>query len=138
MKTYKDYLIDFDTIKVGDSFYSLQDDRMETISLIRENKDGEIALEISTRKYSWIISYLKLNNGKMFFSEKPDFFKEKKEVKRWRWYYEFVDNGLDMSGTSKHLTNEEVLIYFKENFNKNQITGYGIIPCTEKTGVVYE
>ena len=133
MKTYKDYLIDFDKLKIGTKLWS---SIRGNCRVIRTCNNRECPIEVafdddSTNTYTKDGKEFKSDKFASLFKEKPDFFKEKKEVKRWKWYYEddYYKNG-----------NSTDLAYTEEEFFKNflGLIKYEKIDCTEKTEVTYE
>ena len=134
MKTYKDYLIDFDKLKVGDKLWSTN---LGEVIITHLDLNNEMPIDVKNIYNGRFDSYTK--EGTLYvddkiptlFKEKPDFFKERKEVKRWKWYYQ-ISNDLDGGVTGNKYTEEEF-----ENISHNYCL-YEKIDCTETTEVVYE
>lgn len=141
MKTYKDYLIDFDKLKVGDEVWS---------QLFGYGEIGEIRNK-SIKGYPIIVYFdereeqLFTNNGFLntshvtptLFKEKPDFFKERKEVKRWRWYWEHNNKSM-FGGMSQIRETEKEFLESYKIANGVVPFKYEKIDCTEIMDVVYE
>ena len=143
MKTYKDYLIDFETLKVGDKVYSIiygHGDVIEIKSSCSETSYPVVVKFGVTNKY-----YTKkgmhhvLDLHIQLFKEKPDFFKEKKEVKKWKWYYNVINPfGCKIENFSGHKTESEFKDDLNNAYTKDNILKYEKIDCTEITEMDYE
>ena len=132
MKTFKDYLIDFDSLNIGDKFYDSLFNEIVKTKMVHYNA-------IVTTKND--IIHKEQFKGMRFFEEKPDFFKEKKEVKKYKWYYELelvgVVSTLDGTTTTSK-TEDEFIKWFKEQYPNSILMNYEKIDCTEIVVVVYE
>lgn len=143
MKTFKDYLIDFDTLKVGDRLWSIPDGEC-IVTYIQEDSNYNYRIKTTSRNIGeGDASYTKHgercigNKAPSLFKEKPDFFKEKKEVKKWKWYFEVITaTGVEFSDVSSAFTEEEVKKYIELHYAT--INKLEKIDCTEITEIVYE
>lgn len=144
MKTYKDYLIDFDALKVGQKLWSQRLGHCEIVSL---NWDIDFPIKaVPIRDHYGYATYTKCGFERKddlapsLFKEKPDFFKERKEVKKWKWFYTYKENYRSAGVienyyvTSFEYTEDEFL---KRNHDVDMCK-YEKIDCTEIIEVIYE
>lgn len=137
MKTYKDYLIDFDTLKIGDKLFKPNWDFCEVTNIDKKSQTFYVWKEEIGATWCYRNGLILGYENKPInyvFKEKPDFFKERKEVKKWKWYYHNAGN--DYESISNSLTEKELLSFFEEFQIETQ--KYEKIDCTEITEVVYE
>jgi len=145
MKTYKDYLIDFDSLKVGEKAWSIELGDCEVVLI---SSYGVYPVEVASlknkdRRHKYTKDGFRCCTDffPSLFKEKPDFFKEKKEVKKYKWYYELelvgVVSTLDGTTTTSK-TEDEFIKWFKEQYPNSILMNYEKIDCTEIVVVVYE
>ena len=138
MKTYKDYLIDFDKLKIGTKLWS---SIRGNCRVIRTCNIRECPIEVafdddSTNTYTKDGKEFKSDEFASLFKEKPDFFKEKKEVKTYTWYC-LAQNGHQFLEYDMPEHELPALIKKFEGFS-NKLIKWEKIDCTEKTEVIYE
>ena len=131
MKTYKDYLSDFDKLKIGTKLWS---SIRGNCRVIRTCNNRECPIEVafdddSTNTYTKDGKEFKSDKFASLFKEKPDFFKEKKEVKLYTFY---ISDGEQSWLTHVKISEEEAKGRFESYYK------YEKIDCTEKVEVVYE
>ena len=135
MKTYKDYLIDFDKLKIGTKLWS---SIRGNCRVIRTCNIRECPIEVafdddSTNTYTKDGKEFKSDKFASLFKEKPDFFKEKKEVKKWIWFYEYLDcYGVTQRDLTDLMTEKDFLEFY------GKVDKHEKIDCTEVVEVVYE
>ena len=135
MKTYKDYLIDFDSLKVGTKLWS---SKYGNCIVIHICNISEYTIEVAfddypTNTYTKDGKEFKSDKFASLFKEKPDFFKEKKEVKKWIWFYEYLDcYGVTQRDLTDLMTEKDFLEFY------GKVDKHEKIDCTEKTEVTYE
>jgi hypothetical protein len=132
MKTYKDYLIDFETLKVGDKVYSLSNGYGKVVYIKgRYVNTYPICVSFNEGRYDYTEKGKRnlIDINPEIYSENPDFFKEKKEIKLYTFY---VSDGEKSWLTRIKISEQEA----KEQFS--YFYKYEKIDCTEITEVVYE
>ena len=137
MKTYKDYLIDFDSLKVGEKAWSIELGDCEVVLI---SSYGVYPVEVASlknkdRRHKYTEDGFRCCTDffPSLFKEKPDFFKEKKEVKKWIWFYEYLNC---YRVTQRDLTDFMTEKDFLEFYGK--VDKHEKIDCTEVVEVVYE
>lgn len=139
MKTYKDYLIDFETLEVGDKVYSLSNGYGKVVHISGSCTNAyPICVSFNKGGYTYTKKGKRIlvDINPEIYREKPDFFKEKKEVKRWRWYYQPQEKSCGYISNNLETETEFLSIFHGENIEPP--FKYEKIDCTEITEVVYE
>lgn len=139
MKTYKDYLIDFDKAEPGDKVWCSKYGYGEIEQITKINCGG-ILIDVfffhrGEKQFYPDGRDSVLDDMPVLFKEKPEFFKDRKEVKKWIWYYEYIAK--ESGSKRQQLTydrhsEKEFLEKYKD------LIKYEKIDCTEITETIYE